>query len=323
MSQIRIALAQTCPVVAPTGPAKDDDDIFNVLERNLIDARGWVEKASKEKADVVVFPEYFLQGLYLTYPSPHLIAYLSHLAKEHNVSIVGTIIHSVCDDLPPTSPFDHLLSDAPKDVTKWREYVKANPGTNHSPQLLNTAFYIEAGSGKVLDEFVKRNLWHPERDYLTPGQAGHQVFDTKWGRCGFLICWDVSHPSAGQALSDLGADIVFAPTYWIGYDSAPTITKHHANPPKYETEVLSTLSYARAFETETAWIMCNAGGPAKEGYIGGSGVWMPLKGKIGGYDGEEVGLKVVDVDLDVLKVSLTKRKLELTSRMHDGCTRSG
>jgi len=33
--------------------------------------------------------------------------------------------------------------------------------------------------------------------------------------------WDVSHPSAGQALADLGVDIVFAPTYWIGYDSSP------------------------------------------------------------------------------------------------------
>jgi hypothetical protein len=33
--------------------------------------------------------------------------------------------------------------------------------------------------------------------------------------------WDASHPGAGQALSDLGADIVFAPTYWLGYDSSP------------------------------------------------------------------------------------------------------
>lgn len=48
--------------------------------------------------------------------------------------------------------------------------------------------------------------------------------------------------------------------------------------------------------------MCNAGGPGKEGYIGGSGVWMPLKGKLGGVEGEGVGMVVVDVDLTVLKV---------------------
>ncbi|KAK8847724.1 hypothetical protein IAR55_005583 [Kwoniella newhampshirensis] len=277
MSQIRVALAQTCPVVAATGPAIDSDAVFEVLERNLQDAKCWVEQASQEKADVVVFPEYFLQGL-VDSGRQHLITYLSHLAKEYNVSIVGTIVHSSCDGLPTTSPFDHLISSSSQTkLSEWRKFVRENPGTNHSPELRNTAFYIEAGSGKVLDEFVKRNLWHPERDYLKPGQAGHQVFDTKWGRCGFLIC-DIIH-------------------------------NHHPNPPKYENEILSTLSYARAFETETAWVMCNAGGPAEEGYIGGSGVWMPLKGKVGGHEGEQVGLKVVDVDLEVLKVSSRARNM--------------
>lgn len=51
------------------------------------------------------------------------------------------------------------------------------------------------------------------------------------------------------------------------------------------------------------WVMCNAGGPAEKGYIGGSGVWMPLKGKVGGCEGVTPGMSVVDVDLGVLKVS--------------------
>lgn len=37
--------------------------------------------------------------------------------------------------------------------------------------------------------------------------------------------------------------------------------------------------------------------------MGGSGVWAPLKGKIGGYDREEVGLQFVDIDLKALEVS--------------------
>jgi predicted amidohydrolase len=87
-----------------------------------------------------------------------------------------------------------------------------------------------------------------------------------------------------------------------------TITNHHDNPPAYETEILSSLSCVRAFETETVWIMCNAGGSASEGYIGGSGVWMPLKGKLAGVKGVEAGLEVVDVDLNVLKVSLEREQ---------------
>ena len=89
-----------------------------------------------------------------------------------------------------------------------------------------------------------------------------------------------------------------------------TILEHHDNPPQYETETLAALSYARAFETETVLILCNAGGPVDEGYIGGSGIWMPLKGKVGGCKTVGVELAVVDVDLEVLKVShLRRRKL--------------
>jgi predicted amidohydrolase len=148
---------------------------------------------------------------------------------------VGTIVHSNVEGVPDTSPFEHLHTSGERNITAWSEYIRDNSVTNHAPRLRNVAFFIEGGSGKVVDEYAKRNLWHPERDYLTPGEAGHQVFETRWGRCAFLICknglfslrcplttgWDVSHPAAGQALTKLDVDIVFAPTYWIGYDSAP------------------------------------------------------------------------------------------------------
>lgn len=84
-----------------------------------------------------------------------------------------------------------------------------------------------------------------------------------------------------------------------------TILEHHDNPPQYETETLAALSYARAFETETVWILCNAGGPAEEGYIGGSGIWMPLKGRVGGCQTVNAEMAIVDVDMEVLKVSRT------------------
>jgi hypothetical protein len=49
------------------------------------------------------------------------------------------------------------------ELKEWKDFVEKYPGTNHDPDLENTAFYIEGGSGELVDEFVKRNLWHPER----------------------------------------------------------------------------------------------------------------------------------------------------------------
>ncbi len=63
--------------------------------------------------------------------------------------------------------------------------------------------------------------------------------------------------------------------------------------------------------------MLNAGGKEDEGFIGGSGVWMPFKGLIHGKtvfgedvtgDRTEEGLEIVEVDLGVLRVSWKSRR---------------
>jgi predicted amidohydrolase len=125
---------------------------------------------------------------------------------------------------PTSSPFS---LDPPKKITpaqlEWAKYLEAHPpaAEDNEPVLHNTAFFIEGGSGKVIGEYIKRNLWHPERDYLTAGEADHAVFDTKWGKMGMMICWDMSHPAAAQTLVDQGAEVVLAPTYWTATDSEP------------------------------------------------------------------------------------------------------
>lgn len=63
--------------------------------------------------------------------------------------------------------------------------------------------------------------------------------------------------------------------------------------------------------------MCNAGGDETEGFIGGSGVWAPLRGKIGGPARSEDSLTMVDVDLAVLKVSLQYAACAFRSSLQD------
>jgi predicted amidohydrolase len=77
----------------------------------------------------------------------------------------------------------------------------------------------------------------------------------------------------------------------------------HTSDLDYELKLVQALCWSRAFETETVFIHVNPGGSRDEGFMGGSGVWAPLKGKIGGYDREEVGLQFVDIDLKALEVS--------------------
>ena len=84
---------------------------------------------------------------------------------------------------PTASPFAEGSAQAQSD---WARHLEQNP-EHENAVLLNTAFYFEA-DGEVKGRYVKQNLWHPEREYLTPGVDDHQVFDTKWGKAGLLIC---------------------------------------------------------------------------------------------------------------------------------------
>ena len=77
----------------------------------------------------------------------------------------------------------------------------------------------------------------------------------------------------------------------------------HTNDQNYELKLVQALCWARSFETETVVIHTNPGGSRGEaGFMGGSGVWAPLRGKVGGFEGEKVGMEIVEIDMAVVKV---------------------
>jgi hypothetical protein len=61
--------------------------------------------------------------------------------------------------------------------------------------------------------------------------------------------------------------------------------------------------------------MCNAGGDYQGSpFMGGSGVWIPLQGKIGGFERNQVGVQTIDVDLKVVEVSHRNKEILTTAR---------
>lgn len=80
---------------------------------------------------------------------------------------------------------------------------------------------------------------------------------------------------------------------------------------RYDKDLLESLCFSRAFEGECCLVMVNPGGTphevgndAEHGFFGGSGVWMPLQGRVAvatKWDTE--GGSASSVDLSVLEVS--------------------
>jgi predicted amidohydrolase len=68
--------------------------------------------------------------------------------------------------------------------------------------LHNTTYYIDS-SGKIKSRYRKVNLWRSERKYFVPGHKV-SVFNTKFGKIGLIICWDLIFPEVFRKMVKRG-----------------------------------------------------------------------------------------------------------------------
>jgi predicted amidohydrolase len=106
-------------------------------------------------------------------------------------------------------------------------------------QLFDTAILI--GPSGYIGKYRKTHLWNEEKLYFSPGDLGFPVFETRIGRIGLLVCWDIWFPETARIVTQQGADIICIPTGWVWtppplYDESGTcmaayltMTAAHAN----------------------------------------------------------------------------------------------
>jgi predicted amidohydrolase len=209
------------------------------IESNIAKMRRFVSRA--RKADVLVFPEYALTGSVRGRPdlidrSGRYRRLFSEMAREGGLDIVsGSFVESV--------------------------------GGRH----YNTSCYFER-SGKCLSSYRKVNLWHSERGRLQRGK-GPAVFDTRFGKAGLAICWDLADPMIFRRLARGGARIVYVPSFW----SDAGISNY-----RFEARNIDNLCFVRALENECAIAYANAAGRYCPGddLIGHSQLAVPIRGAV-------------------------------------------
>ncbi|MGY4769597.1 nitrilase family protein [Kribbella sp. CWNU-51] len=118
-------------------------------------------------------------------------------------------------------------------------YIVGNVVEQANGRLYDTAVLV--GSEGYIGRYRKTHLWNTEKLWFTPGDEGFSVFDTRIGRIGLLVCWDIWFPETARIVTQLGADIICIPTGWVWtppplYDASGvcmaahlTITAAHAN----------------------------------------------------------------------------------------------
>lgn len=79
-----------------------------------------------------------------------------------------------------------------------------------------------------------------EKYYFTPGEDDYQIFDTKYGKIGTLICWDQWYPEAARITALKGAELLVYPTA-IG-----TLTDEDGNQGQEFLEAWQTIQQSHA-----------------------------------------------------------------------------
>jgi predicted amidohydrolase len=238
-------------------------------EKNLAKAEQFIEEAASEN-NLIVFPEDFVVGPlhgrneFVDY-NRHYVKYFQQLASKYSIDIVtGSITEG--DD---------------------------------TGLLYNATFYIDC-SGEIRGRYCKVNLWLPERSYITPGSET-SVFDTRFGKVGLIICWDLMFPEIFRAMAKEGVEIVICPSYWC-FEDAGDGMKHD---PNAEIKLVNALCVARAFENEIVLVYANAAGRMTSAehtdtLIGQSQITVPFKGALNSLPHNQEAMFFQEVDTAIL-----------------------
>jgi predicted amidohydrolase len=276
-------------------------------ETNFQAAATHIREAASQGASLAVLPEYHLSGWVphdpgfakLAVTAYEYVAKYQELAKEHKINIVpGTIVTS-----------DRSQQNG---ASRSTEDSGAPPLHNISPFISYT--------GEILGSYTKANLWHPERPHLTSGPQSqssleapherpepHTVIETPLGPVGILICWDLGFPEAFRSLILQGAKIIIIPTFWTAFDMSAEGLAYNKDA---EVLFLKSTLVARAFENTACIVFCNAGGPREEGYVGLSGVTMPIMGTLpNSFEDGELGVRVIETDMKLLDIAEANYKV--------------
>jgi len=93
-------------------------------------------------------------------------------------------------------------------ASKYRMYVAASLSEREGGCLYNTGVLIDR-EGRIIGKYRKTHLTIGESllSGKTPGNT-YPVFETDFGRVGYMICYDNHYPEVARALAIQGADVI-------------------------------------------------------------------------------------------------------------------
>ena len=160
------------------------------FEANVEKSLGLLEEAAANGANVVAFPEVQFYPFFPQYEKRDASSYaigIDHSAVRK--------MQQACQRLGVVAAPNFYLKEGGK-------RFDASPVIDTDGEIL--------GISKMVHIVQMRGFY--EQDYYAPSDSGFQVYETRFGRIGVVICFDRHYPESLRSCALQGAQLVIVPT---------------------------------------------------------------------------------------------------------------
>ena len=233
----------------------------------------WIEEAAKQGVELIVFPEQCVNGLGTRG--------LNEFFPPDKVNFIEN------SELIPEGPTTQFFAELAKNHNMYIVYGMTEKNPDRWTITHNCAVLV--GPEGYIGKHRKVHFPLAERQTHVAG-TDYPVFDTRIGRIGLTVCYDVCFPESARVCALKGADIICSPTAW------PNISQTETDPDYYAH---FTFAPARALENMIFFIQaCVCNGPnVPPVWNGHSQILGPNPGQVFARAGYEEEMIVADVDI--------------------------
>ncbi len=157
------------------------------ITENVEKAVKYIESASEKGADIICFPELFITGYNMD---------AKELFSMENIN----------------ETYGYAIDKLTKIASEKKIHLIVPIAYTSGDKRINGAVFID-DDGKIIGQYGKTHLFSKESNNFESGDS-IDVFDTKLGRIGIMICYDAGFPEVCRIMALNDAEIVFCPSAW-------------------------------------------------------------------------------------------------------------
>jgi predicted amidohydrolase len=248
----------------------------NDRTKNLNRSLDYIRQA--EHTDLLFFPEVQLTPFFAQY-------HAAELQDQTGLTV---------DDIV-TSPEEDVLRRFRTAAADAGIYVSPNIYLRQEDGAYDTSLLIDPWGKVIGDAEMVHVVSAPhfyETEYYTPSRNGFEVFDTRFGKIGIVICFDRHLPESIRSCAAQGADLVIIPT---------------ANIKAEPIDVFRAELIAAAYQNTVCIAMCNRVGLEGDMDFAGHSLVVDCNGQILLEADDQEALLTCDIDLSCVEEARTAR----------------